>query len=151
MERQVGASCSLSHTDVQGSAQAEVLPTPPAGFSSSAGKASLDDARARPGGTEMKRKPKARTGRTDRAKKRQGRARPSVKSRAPTRRATPSTRPLAEKLRVRAGTAIAVLHCPKPPDALLGPLPTKASVQLSVVRPADLVLRLSCTGQEVGS
>ncbi len=98
----------------------------------------------------MKRKPKARTGRTDRAKKRQVRARPSVKSRAPSRRATPSTRSLAEKLRVRAGTAIAVLNCPKPPDALLGPMPEKASVQLTLDNPADLVLLFVRNSQELG-
>ncbi len=100
----------------------------------------------------MKRKRKARAGRTQRAKKRQVRARPSVKSRVPKRRAapTPSTRSLAEKLRVRAGSAIAVLNCPKPPDALLGPMPEKASVQLTLDNPADLVLLFVRNSQELG-
>ncbi len=98
----------------------------------------------------MKRKRKARAGGTQRAKKRQVRARLSVKSRVPKRRAapTPSARSLAEKLRVRAGSAIAVLNCPKPPDALLGPMPEKASVQLTLDNPADLVLLF---GEGVGS
>jgi hypothetical protein len=101
-------------------------------------------------GTEMKRKPKAKSGRTQRAKKRQARSRPSVKSRAPKKQATPSARSLAEKLRVRAGTAIAVLNCPKPPEALLGPMPEKASVQLTLDNPADLVLLFVRNSQELG-
>ncbi len=100
----------------------------------------------------MKRKRKARAGGTQRAKKRQVRARLSVKSRVPKRRAapTPSARSLAEKLRVRAGSAIAVLNCPKPPDALLGPMPEKASVQLTLDNPADLVLLFVRNSQELG-
>ncbi len=101
-------------------------------------------------GNEMKRKPKVKTGRTHRVKKRQARARPSVKSRVPKKRATASTRSLAEKLRVRAGTAIAVLNCPKPPDALLGPMPEKASVHLTLDNPADLVLLFVRNSQELG-
>src|SRR5260370_6588233 len=98
----------------------------------------------------MKGKRKARAGRTHRAKKRQVRARPSVKRRIPTRRATPSIRSLAEKLRVRAGSAIAMLNCPKPPDALLGPMPEKTSVQLTLDNPADLVLLFVRNSQELG-
>jgi hypothetical protein len=57
---------------------------------------------------------------------------------------------LAEKLRVRAGSAIAVLNCPKPPDALLGPMPKKASVQLTLDNRADLVLLFVRNSQELG-
>jgi hypothetical protein len=104
------------------------------------------------GGTDMKHKRKAGTGRAHRAKKPQVRTRPSVKSRVAKRRAAPtaSTRSLAEKLRVRAGSAIAVLNCPKPPDALLGPMPEKASVQLTLDNPADLVLLFVRNSQELG-
>src|SRR5262252_4381494 len=61
-----------------------------------------------------------------------------------------STRSLAEKLNVRAGTAVAVLNCPKPPDALLGSIPESASVRLTLDNPADLVLLFVRNSEELG-
>ncbi len=100
----------------------------------------------------MKRKQKAKAGRPQRAKKRPVRARRSPKVGAPKKQAapSPSTKSLAEKIRVRAGSAVAVLNCPKPPDALLGPMPDKASVQLTLDNPADLVLLFVRNSEELG-
>jgi hypothetical protein len=75
-----------------------------------------------------------------------------VKRGAPKRQAapSPSTKSVAEKIRVRAGSTLAVLNCPKPPDAFLGPMPEHASVQLTLDNPADLVLLFVRNSEELG-
>ena len=80
------------------------------------------------------------------------RRRQKTKTKARAKKPTPavSTRSLAEKLNVKAGTAVAVLNCPKPPDALLGPIPESASVQLTLDNPADLVLLFVRNSEELG-
>ena len=97
----------------------------------------------------------ARRGKSPQRKRTPSRASARSKQRRPQKARAkkptppPSTPSLAEKLNVKAGTAVAVLNCPKPPDALLGPIPESASVQLTLDNPADLVLLFVRNSEEL--
>src|SRR5262249_36832331 len=97
----------------------------------------------------------ARRGKSPQRKRTPSRASARSKQRRPQRARAknphppPSPPSWGKKLTGKGGTAVAVLNCPNPPDALLGPTPESASVQLTLDNPADLVLLFVRNSEEL--